>query len=177
MWAISVADSGGKKTSGGVSMTTQHLHAYPYYSCHTAPERIARQRRVGLFSKVTGLVPVQLDVESNSVLKKLKEVASSDQLDHVSAWVGADGTKMLLVEPYKRVIWVAFVAPEFVSTEVPIELAPYCGQFNPAKDAVPGTRSYLLCLSAHDSKLKVIINKLQKASGTAPAWNSIGGEK
>lgn len=157
-------------------MTGGQLHAYPYYSCHTAPERTARQRRIGLFSKVTGLVPVQLDVESNVVWKKLNELARAGQLDHVSAWVEADGAMMLLVEPYERVIWVAFVAPELVSTEVLTQLAPYCGQFNPAIGAVPGTHSYLLCLSAHDSKLQVIFNKLQKAASTAPAWNSIGGE-
>lgn len=130
-------------------------------------EKQARQRRVELFQKVTGLEQVLFD-SRNYRLNVISGIPR-DWIDHCTLW-SSETALFGLTEPYLREPPPTSYLPYI---EVPIPLAPYCGCFSAKPNEIPRTRSWLFCESAASAELRDIQQRLQLAARNAPAWNTI----
>lgn len=132
--------------------------------CDPFPETLARGRRLALFKNATGLREIPLD-EAGHIREKLQGIF----LDHESAWT--DGENVLFLnEPYHPDLTLI---PGLSRRELPTNISPYCGRWNPAIGAVPCTRSFLYIESENAAVLLPIMRALNSAARNAPPWNQV----
>lgn len=148
---------------------------YPYWTELPQPEHQARRRRVLQFLEASGLIPV-----SNKIALKtpLKQLFDAEFADHCSTWRDGSGSLYVLIEPYG---WPsanelnALDARGFASIEIPVDMSPYCGRWDPKPGALPHTRSYLFTVSVNAGAVSKIAEMLDRAAKTCPPWNSLVG--
>lgn len=169
---------------------TRLLSKYPYFQTrtHSTPsfqsvhhpatkasndEWLCRDRRTILFSACAGLLPCNVKPAHEKLEKGFSTVISD--CDHVSYWQDEMGVPYLLVEPYRD----SFTNRELnllhhagiVTTEIPINLSPYCGRWDSKIGAMPATRSFLATNIVDKYRLEEIEKNLSEEIATAPAWN------
>ena len=130
-------------------------------------------RRTVLFADTTGLKPINID-KSSSGFKALDTLVERHiYCDHVTYWQSSLGSKFLLNEPYfiESDYQEKLIGAGLVSIVVPTISSPYCGRWNPAVGATPGTTSYLICDKAHVLELMQIDSLLKAGLLNAPEWN------
>ena len=130
-------------------------------------------RRTVLFADTTGLKPINID-KSSSGFKTLDTLVERHiYCDHVTYWQSSLGSKFLLNEPYfiESDYQEKLIGAGLVSIVAPTNLSPYCGRWNPAVGATPGTTSYLICDKAHVLELMQIDSLLKAGLLNAPEWN------
>jgi hypothetical protein len=152
-------------------------HAYPYYSSRLANspgelEWRCRNRRTELFGNTTGLIAVT--VQTKSQLAEIEKIKRHMHFDHVSAWESDSLALFILNEPYQysKAEISALEQAGYEVRIVPINLAPYCGRFNPAKGAQPWTTSLLITRRENTEELDSIHRRLLSEELTAPDWNT-----
>jgi hypothetical protein len=57
------------------------------------------------------------------------------------------------------------------AVELPHEIAPYCGVWDPAPGALPRTRTFLICNAVSEKKLLRLLDLLKQAAASMPRWN------
>lgn len=146
---------------------------YPYTKHCTIDEHFARRRRVRAFAGASGLRC--LDPYTNKrgdFLGDLEE--KNGWFDHVTVWLDDDGIPYILVEPY--CIENPAAIDGYVYITVPIRLSPYCGPLLVGEQAIPRTRSFLICKDAHRKELLEIERRLISAAPNQPSWNFVEGK-
>ena len=130
-------------------------------------------RRTVLFADTTGLKPINID-KSSSEFKALDTLVERHiYCDHVTYWQSSLGSKFLLNEPYfiESDYQEKLIGAGLVLIVVPTNSSPYCGKWDPAVGATPGTTSYLICDKAHALELMQIDSLLKAGLLNAPEWN------
>jgi|AntAceMinimDraft_12_1070368.scaffolds.fasta_scaffold38355_1 hypothetical protein len=152
-------------------------HDYPYFIPRLADspggqEWQCRNRRTALFANTTGLSAVK--TQTKLVGADIEMIKRHIHLDHVSAWRSISGALFVLIEPYhyssKQIQGLQQAGYDV--RIIPINLAPYCGRFNPAKGSQPWTTSLLITHRKNAGEIGRIYQDLLKAVRTAPAWNT-----
>ena len=138
-------------------------------------EELVRARRCVAFADAANLSSLgRRDLENYA---NLDEIRKACNLDHTSVWISDKGTKFLLNEPYTELENepgnLAQAGHCFI--QIPEELSPYGGSWNPKPSTSPWTNSYLICDSTHKLELAEIDAKLQSKAKTTPAWNDLFG--
>ncbi|TSA14895.1 MAG: hypothetical protein D4R79_02355 [Comamonadaceae bacterium] len=107
----------------------------------------------------------------------MAKVEKAVHCDHRSLWKSDLGTLFLLNEPYYGVVneQQGLHSAGLIAMEVPVDLSPYCGCWDAAPGAIPGTRSYLIGDAADVFELGAMIQKLQLAAALALPWNDTQG--
>jgi hypothetical protein len=201
-------NSNGKKIfpclKVGAANRFKYYTPYPYFASHisnkpikrvendfresTANELLARARRVITFSDESELEPVKY---SRKHFGKLADrVHAAGSCDHLSYWRSFWNTKFILNEPY-------YIDPDYimklraqglVAIELPVDISPYCGCWDPNLGAKPWTRSFLICDLGDLDELKSLFaqycehiqissidEELIEHIELIPAWNSLEG--
>ena len=128
-------------------------------------ELAARERRKKLFPKHSGLKPYY----GKRKVHSLRERIPWEYRDHKTKWT--DGYSVfILCEPYISIPPETF---DLSFIEVPTDLAPYCGRYNPKPGTTPWTRAWLFGELYDGWKLEVIGARLQSAVGRVPRWNEV----
>lgn len=155
----------------------QPSNKYPYFNLSQAAkpggdEWKCRNRRTQLFGNTTGLIAVT--VQKKCCLAEIDRIRRHMHLDHLSAWVNKSGTLFILNEPYgyNKAEISGLEQAGYEVRIVPINLAPYCGRFDPAKGAQPWTTSLLITQHKNADELESIYQELKKAVMKAPEWNT-----
>ncbi len=164
---------------------------YPYWHVHTCEspdfrvidewstkqsndEWLCRDRRTILFSQHSKLRPTKYGLDKkHGELENRLEASLHWHCDHVSQWVDEQRVPYLLVEPYRD----RFTTRELnqlhqaglIAIEVPTNLSPYCGRWDPRIGTKPWTRSFLIADYLDQLRLKEIRKKLSAA--VVPEWN------
>jgi hypothetical protein len=139
----------------------------------TCDELLARARRVILFTDKSKLQPVK---HTKFCFGDLANRARKGMYcDHMSFWKSSRGTPFILNEPYVVDVdyEVTLAAVGLVAIELPVNLSPYCGQWDPKPNALPGTRSFLICDGNNSDELRDIDRRLELE--TLLNWNSLKG--
>ena len=138
-------------------------------------EELVRARRCVAFADAANLT--SLGIHDLQNYANLDEIHEACNLDHTSVWVSDKSTKFLLNEPYTDLENepgnLAQAGHCFI--QIPEELSPYGGSWNPKPSTSPWTKSYLICDSTHKLELAEIDAKLQSKAKTTPAWNDLFG--
>jgi hypothetical protein len=139
----------------------------------SADEWLSVFRRTVLFADTTGLKPINIDKSSSEFEALHTLVERHIYCDHVTYWQSSLGSKFLLNEPYfiESGYQAKLIGAGLVSIVVPTNSSPYCGRWNPAVGATPGTTSYLICDKAHVLELMQIDSFLKAGLLNAPQWN------
>jgi hypothetical protein len=138
-------------------------------------EELVRARRCVAFADAANLTSLgRIDLENYA---NLEEIRKACNLDHTSVWVSDKGTKFLLNEPYTELEDEPgnLTQTEHCFIQIPEELSPYGGSWNPKPRTSPWTKSYLICNSTHKLELVEIDDKLKSKAKTTPAWNDLFG--
>ena len=138
-------------------------------------EELVRARRCVAFADAANLTSLgRIDLENYA---NLEEIRKACNLDHTSVWVSDKGTKFLLNEPYTELEDEPgnLTQTEHCFIQIPEELSPYGGSWNPKPSTSPWTKSYLICNSTHKLELVEIDDKLKSKAKTTPAWNDLFG--
>ena len=61
--------------------------------------------------------------------------------------------------------------------EVPTNITPYSGGWDPAPGANPGTKSFLITSILKKRQLEEVLRRLEEAAKNMPPWNQIGEDK
>ena len=200
-----------KNQSGKVMQALLRIHAendfgyykaYPYFSprlserkqlrlsdlqVDTCNELLARARRTITFSDVTKLRPVKFSKKHFGTLADRVHAAGS--CDHLSYWESDWNTKFVLNEPYRvdPSYMNKLEAQGLVAIELPVDISPYCGRWDPNLGARPWTRSFLICdaddLDELESLFAQYYERIQISFDgwpdenivLIPVWNSLGG--
>jgi hypothetical protein len=138
-------------------------------------EELVRARRCVAFADVANLTSLgRIDLEN---YENLDDIHKACNLDHTSVWVSDKGTKFLLNEPYTELEDepgnLAQAGHCFI--QIPEELSPYGGKWDPTPKISPWSKSYLICDLKHKVELAEIDAKLQSKAKTTPAWNDLFG--
>ena len=130
-------------------------------------------RRTALFADTTGLKPININKSSSGFKTLDTRVNQCIHCDHVTYWRSPLGSNFILNEPYfiESDYQEKLLGAGLVSIVVPTNLSPYCGKWNPAVGATPGTTSYLICDKAHVLELMQIDSLLTAGLLNAPEWN------
>ena len=139
----------------------------------SADEWLSVFRRTVLFADTTGLKPINIDKSSSGFKTLDTRVKRSAHCDHITCWRNPLGSKFILDEPYfiESGYQAKLIGAGLVSIVAPTNLSPYCGRWNPAVGATPGTTSYLICDKAHVLELMQIDSLLKAGLLNAPEWN------
>lgn len=130
-------------------------------------------RRTALFADTTFLKPININ-KSSSGFKTLDiRVKQRIHCDHLTYWRSPLGSNFTHNEPYsiESDYQAKLTGAGLVSIVVPTNLSPYCGKWDPAVGATPGTTSYLICDKAHALELMQIDSLLKAGLLNAPGWN------
>ena len=181
----------------------KYYSLYPYFASHlsnkpisrlqrdfkesTVNELLARARRVILFTDTSELKPMKF------TKKYFGEIAArvhkAGDCDHLSYWMSYWNTRFVLNEPYRlhSDYMLKLAAQGLVAIELPTDISPYCGRWNPTLGATPWTGSFLICdagdLGELESLFKDISEGIQSVTAgeisgevdLIPAWNSLKG--
>ena len=130
-------------------------------------------RRTVLFADTTGLKPINIDKSSSEFEALDTLVERHIYCDHVTYWQSSLGSKFLLNEPYfiESDYQEKLIGAGLVLIVVPTNSSPYCGKWDPAVGATPGTTGYLICDKAHALELMQIDSLLKAGLLNAPEWN------
>jgi len=63
---------------------------------------------------------------------------------------------------------------KFYAVEVPTNISPYCGCFDPTPGAKPRTKTFLITSILRKRQLDEVMRRLEKTAKSMPPWNSIG---
>lgn len=138
-------------------------------------EELVRARRCVAFADAANLTSLgRTDLENYA---NLDEIRKACNLDHTSVWISNKGTKFLLNEPYTKLEDEPGNLDQagHCFIQIPEELSPYGGSWNPKPSTSPWTKSYLICDSTHKLELAEIDAKLKSKAKTTPAWNDLFG--
>jgi len=138
-------------------------------------EELVRARRCVAFADTANLTSLgRIDLEN---YENLDEIHEACNLDHKSVWISDKGTKFLLNEPYTDLENepgnLAKAGHCFI--QIPEELSPYGGKWDPTPKISPWSKSYLICDLKYKVELAEIDAKLQSKAKTTPAWNDLFG--
>lgn len=157
-----------------------------YYGDRTwgdIPEELARKRRYRLFVEASGMQEITLSRSDFYRWNSPKHGRTYDivkhqtegWLDHVSAWIFGNCC-ILLTEAYYKNTPEHYQHNQLYSLELPVEISPYCGGWNPDEGSFPRTRSVLITNILKARQLDRIYETLREAATTAPPWNYVGEE-
>jgi len=159
-----------------------HCHKFGKQELHNTlsrseglTEELVRARRCVAFADAANLTSLgRKDLENYA---NLDELHNACNLDHTSVWTSDKGTKFLLNEPYTalEVEPGNLIQAGHCFIQVPEELSPYGGRWDPSPKISPWSKSYLICDSKHKMELAEIDAKLTSKAKTAPAWNDLFG--
>jgi hypothetical protein len=153
----------------------------------SANEHLVRAYRAIEFADSVCFKPVQFTHKRFGNL--LDRVCAAGSCDHITYWISSLGTTFILNEPYSTDpnYFVNLGEQGLAARVIPIDLAPYCGGWDPTPDAKPKTTSYLICDYRKLAELKgleiCLRNAIYKYSSynfytspeLVPAWNCIKG--
>ena len=138
-------------------------------------EELVRARRCVAFADAVNLT--SLGGRDHENYTNLDDIHDACNLDHISVWLSEKGTNFLLNEPYTKLEDkpgnLAQAGHCFI--QIPEELSPYGGSWNPKPSTSPWSKSYLICDSKHKMELAEIDAKLKSKAKTTPAWNDLFG--
>lgn len=154
----------------------------------TCNELLARARRAITFTDESELQPVKYSRKHFGTLADRVHAAGS--CDHLSYWKSDWDTKFILNEPYRvdPNYMMKLGAQGLVAIELPVDISPYCGRWDPKPGVKPWTRSFLICDAADVDELESLFaqyyERIQISSmdeelieiiELIPAWNSLEG--
>lgn len=146
-------------------------------------EEKARQRRLKLFLR-SGLNEIYVVRNEHGVFSSPKHdricqiiaKETNGTLDHLSFWT-CGHTHVLLTEAYFNNTPECYQHDLLYAREVPLEVSPYCGRWNPEGGALPWTQSVLVTTSLKRQQLDRVLENLHKIAALSPPWNHLGGDK
>ena len=139
------------------------------------PEQKARRRRVRAFKAVTGLKCVDKPTRTHKKMyDDFRKDSSGVCLDHVTEW-DLDGIPLLLIEPYDCGT-CQLDHRDYVGIEIPLSLAPYCGNWTDDPEGLPSSHSYLFAPRRYQKELDKLRSLLKEAAKSAQRWNYIPPE-
>jgi hypothetical protein len=65
----------------------------------------------------------------------------------------------------------------FAVVEVPTNISPYCGGYDQATCAEPGTKTFLITSILKKRQLEEVLRRLEKVAKDMPPWNQIGEDE
>lgn len=131
------------------------------------PEHIARERRLEAFEKIGNLKEVLCDSESHrNILDQIPLMFR----DHTSFWL-FKGTPMVMVETYRGTV-SDISSTSLTVIEVPEQIAPYGGIWDPAPGAKSSTRSFLCFRPVGKRKAQTAEELLKKLARQMRPWNA-----
>jgi len=138
-------------------------------------EELVRARRCVAFADAANLT--SLGIHDLQNYANLDEIHEACNLDHTSVWISDKGTKFLLNEPYTDLENEPgkLTQAGYCFIQIPEELSPYGGRWDPSPKTSPWSKSYLICDLKHKMELAAIDAKLTSKSKTTPAWNDLFG--
>lgn len=144
-----------------------------YRDCYVNPhpeldEYIARDRRLTHFESVDGLAEV-LDIESQK--HQSLGAAIKGSLDHTSFWI-FHGMPIVMTEPYSGELR-DYQTQGLAAVELPDEIAPYCGFWDPTPNAKPRTKTFLITNVVSERKLQRLLQILKEMATHMPPWNQV----
>jgi len=83
---------------------------------------------------------------------------------------------VIMSEPYSGKL-EDFDHERFAVIEVPTNIAPYCGSWDPAPGAKPGTKTFLITSILKKRQLETVLRRLEKAAASMPLWNYAGEDE
>jgi hypothetical protein len=83
---------------------------------------------------------------------------------------------VIMSEPYSGKL-EDFDHERFAVIEVPTNIAPYCGSWDPAPGAKPGTKTFLITSILKKRQLDEVKRRLEKAAASMPLWNYAGEDE
>jgi len=138
-------------------------------------EELVRARRCVAFADAANLTSLgRIDLEN---YENFDDIRKACNLDHTSVWISDNGTKFLLNEPYTELEDEPgkLTQAGYCFIQIPEELSPYGGRWDPSPKSSPLTKSYLICDLKHKVELAEIDAKLTSKAKTTPAWNDLFG--
>lgn len=147
--------------------------ANQHFSESAANEWLTRTRRAIAFADQSKLSPVKCPKRrSGDMIERLQKAMC---VDHVTHWQSDKGTQFILNEPYDfEEDYISRLQSQgLTGFQLPIDISPYCGGWDPKQGALPKTRSFLICDSNDYDELEAILEELLKAQPLP--WNSLKG--
>tara|TARA_Y100000588_G_C13392431_1_gene559648 strand:- start:17 stop:502 length:486 start_codon:yes stop_codon:yes gene_type:complete len=136
-------------------------------------ERRARGRRWRALIEATGFVENLEDEPPKHCVLRAALKNSRAPMDHTT-YLDLGNMAVVMTEPYWRTSLDDFDPERFAAIEVPANIAPYCGFWNPAPGATPLTKTYLIASITKKRQLEVVGVRLEEAAKDMPAWNYMG---
>lgn len=150
-------------------------------------EQLVRAYRFIEFVDATCFKPVKFTLKRFGNL--LDRVGAAGSCDKISFFISSLGTEFILNETYSpdKNYFINLGEHGLTARAIPINLAPYCGSWDPTPGAKPKTTSYLICDYKNLDELKgleiLLRNAIYKSSShnphtpqeLLPTWNCTKG--
>ena len=156
------------------SLNQRENYAERYVFPDDIDERKARGRRWKAFIAATGFVENLnlLSPKHCDLVAALKR--SRAPMDHTT-YLDLGNMAVVMTEPYPwRGSLDDFDPERFAVIEVPTNIAPYCGSWDPTPGAQPLTNTYLIASILKKRQLEAVGVCLEEAVKDEPDWNYLG---
>ena len=148
-------------------------YAERYITHANTPETRARFRRWEAFLSASGFTENLRDDSPKH--RALSDLVGRGKLDH-TARLNLGNMAVLMTEHYHAKI-EDFDHEKFCAVEVPTNISPYCGCFDPTPGAEPGTKTFLIATILKKLQLGEVMHRLETAAKSMPPWSSIGEDE
>ena len=143
-----------------------------YINHANIPETQARSRRLTSFESASELKEI-LNKESYKHIQIFKSIKKQTNACLIKTFFWELGNMaVLLCETYKSNL-EDYQCEKLYIVEIPVNIAPYCGGWNDALDAKPGTKSFLITTCLKKRQLDKVLQRLKEQSEKMPRWNFI----
>jgi len=151
-----------------------NTYADRYINHADIPETWARKRRWREFLAESHLQEV-LNKESakHQAICKLVKTKTEGNLDHVT-FLELGHMAVVLTETYRSHL-EDFDCVELYVVEVSANNAPYCGGWDEAIGAKPGTKSFLITTRLKKRQLDEVLQRPKQPAEKLPPWNQVKG--
>jgi hypothetical protein len=148
-------------------------YAERYIEHADTPETRARGRRWKAFLAESGLKENLQDDPPKH--RALIEAVGRGLLAHTTN-LELGNMAVLMTEHYHAKL-EDFDHEKFAVIEVPTNIAPYCGSWDPAPGGKPGTKTFLITSILKKRQLEAVLRRLEKAAASMPLWNYAGEDE
>jgi len=95
--------------------------------------------------------------------------------DHIT-YLELGNMAVIMSAPYSGKL-EGFNHEKFAVVEVPSNISPYCGGWDPTPGAVPGTKTFLITSILKKRQLEEMLRRLEGAAKNMLPWNQIGEDE